>query len=233
MLSEDLEPAILLRRYKRYLADVELAGVQTVVHCPNPGAMTGLAEPGTKVWLRKSGNPKRALPYTWVLTQLPGTLVTVDTLFANKFVGLALAQGKLPELADYRTVSREQKYGDSRFDFRLDADNAGCYLEVKSTTLADGQVAMFPDACTQRGRKHLECLIDARQAGFAAVQFFCAVRSDVSVFRPADHIDRKYGETLRRAQASGVRLAAWSVVTQLQGATVSWSLGSPLPIVLE
>lgn len=237
MIQETLEPATLLRRYKRFLADVELSnGEQICVHCPNPGAMTGLAEPGTRVWLRRSADPRRKLALTWVLTELPQTYVTVDTLLANKLMDVALRGRVVPALADYGQVEREKTYLDSRFDFRLSespGQPGNCFVEIKSTTLADASTAMFPDAPTERGRKHLEGLSAAVKAGFRAVQFYCAARSDVSVFRPADHIDPRYGELLRKSQQQGVELIAWSVDISRQEERFLWKMKEAIPVLLD
>ena len=165
MLLQGLVEATLLKRYKRFLADVRLAdGTEVTAHCPNPGSMLGLADEGMKVYLQRSADPKRKLPWSWKMVVCPNSLVVVDTMLANKLFQEGFNAGVMTELADFEQIKAEQTYEDSRFDFKLksgpgsrSASRAGqaaadAYLEVKSTTLIDGQVALFPDARTERGR---------------------------------------------------------------------------------
>jgi sugar fermentation stimulation protein A len=235
-LAEALHEGTLVRRYKRFLADVEMSdGEVIVVHCPNPGSMIGCAEPGSVVWLRKSTDPARRLPYTWVVTHWQNTFISVDTLLANKLVKEALTNGFLPALSNYRQVSPEYRWGDSRFDFALfnaDETEPACIVEVKSTTLAYGMTAMFPDAQTERGRKHLRGLMDARRAGIRAVQFFCVARNDVDAFKPAHHIDEKYSLLLAEAAASGVEVMAWTTHITRQSGTLTAELVKEIPVLL-
>lgn len=240
MISEELRPAKLIRRYKRFLADVRMAdGSEICVHCPNPGSMLGLAEPGSLVYLRDSTNGKRKLRYTWVLSVVPGALVNVDTLLANKIVFDALNCGELEGFSSYKKVQKERSFGKSRFDFFLSGGtDKDCFLEVKSTTLVEEETAMFPDAKTERGRKHLDELILAHQSGFRAVQLFLIGRSDSRQFRPADHIDALYGERLRYAAKHGVDAMAFKVCIDQQpsidgeGQVFSYRLGEAVPLNL-
>ncbi len=237
-IQEQLIEARLLKRYKRFLADVEMEGESepVTVHCPNPGSMLGVANEGSTVWLRPARNPQAKLKYGWVLSEVDDRCeyVIVDTLLANKLFDLAVRAKHFRELSGYKEVLKEQTFQLSRFDFLLGKhkSNQNCYVEVKSTTLAAGEIAMFPDAKTERGRKHLEHLVLCKEKGFRAVQFFCVCRSDTRIFKPADHIDKPYGEALRRAAAAGVELLAYSVKIRRQEQTFEFSMGSALDVVL-
>jgi sugar fermentation stimulation protein A len=192
----------LVRRYKRFLADVRLAdGAVRTVHCANPGAMTGCAEPGSAVLLSDSGNPRRKLRHTWELVRVKRTWVCVNTAVANRVVGRWLETGRL--LPGEGPVRREVVREDSRFDFAL---GERCLVEVKSVTLKVGDTAAFPDAVTERGRRHLETL--GRLRGLRRVLVFFVARADVSAVRPADEIDPAYGRALRDALRDGVEVLA-------------------------
>ncbi|MBX9689753.1 MAG: DNA/RNA nuclease SfsA [Candidatus Obscuribacterales bacterium] len=229
LLQEELIRAKLVRRYKRFLADVVLDGESEprTVHCPNPGSMLGLTEEGTTVWLRPARNPQAKLSYGWVLAELPGTFVSVDTLLANKLVNDALLNKKIPELVGYEKVGKEKTFGESRFDFFLTEHEQlpDCYMEVKSTTLLESSIAMFPDAKTERGRKHLEHLIRCKKESFRALQFFCISRCDAALFKAADHIDQKYGDALRLAASSGVEVLAYDLEIRRHGSVFSFEIG--------
>lgn len=202
----------LLRRYKRFLADVRLAnGEVLTAHCPNTGGLIGCQEPGSRVWLRDSADPGRKLRYTWQAVEVGGTWVNVDTNLPNRVVHEAIEAGKIRSLRRYTEIRREVPYGKgSRIDIYLSRDGAPpCYVEVKSTTLTEGRAAAFPDAVTERGRKHLEELMRMVRRGARAVQLFFVNRDDVTRFRPADAIDPAYCATLRKAADKGVEIQAW------------------------
>lgn len=234
-----LEKGTLLRRYKRFLADVKLDdGDEVVVHCPNPGSMIGCAEPGSEVWLRKSDDPARRLSYTWVLTRWQGNFICVDTLMANRLIREALEMRLIPKLSCYNRIQAEHRLGDSRFDFCLSVDEGldaipPCIVEVKSTTLAYGQRAMFPDAKTERGRKHLRGLIDATSLGYRAVQFYCIARGDVSSFSAAAHIDREYAVLLHQAISAGVEVMCWTTSISQESENLSARLCKEIETVIE
>ncbi|MFN8655421.1 MAG: DNA/RNA nuclease SfsA [Candidatus Obscuribacterales bacterium] len=234
-LSEPLVGAKLLRRYKRFLADVELPdGRVIVVHCPNPGSMLGVCDAGAPIYLRPA-QAQRKLPFSWVLIGVGDYLVNVDTLMANKVMFEALKHQLVPDLAQYDCVEKEKTYGDSRFDFLLTHSRnqqPACYLEVKSTTLVDGKTAMFPDAKTARGRKHLQGLVQAKRAGLRAVQFFSIARGDVEEFRPAGHIDPDYCQALVEAAAAGVEVMAWTTDISWDNGQATFMLGRPVPVCL-
>lgn len=238
LLAANLQRGKLIRRYKRFLADVQLSdGEIIVVHCPNPGSMIGCAEPGSAVWLRKSDNASRRLPYTWVVTGWQNELIGVDTLLANRLVKEALANKVIPALSSYDCVSCEYRLGDSRFDFCLFTDDTrkppACLMEVKSTTLAYGSRAMFPDAKTARGLKHLQGLINSLSMGYRAIQFYCIARNDVTTFSPAKHIDPQYSEALSQAVAAGVEVMAWTTSIISHDETFSASLLRQIPVILD
>lgn len=208
----------LLRRYQRFLADVDTAAGILTAHCPNTGSMQGCAEPGMRVWLSPATNPARKLAWTWELVEaLPGVVVGMHTGRSNALVREAIEAGRVPELAGYPAIRPEVKYGEgSRIDLLLTAPGRpDCYVEVKNVTAAvAGRIGYFPDAVTTRGTKHLREMSAMIAAGHRAVLVFCVQRGDVDCVRPADHIDPVYGRTLREALAAGVEVIAL-------GATVS------------
>jgi sugar fermentation stimulation protein A len=202
----------LLRRYKRFLADVELpSGELVTAHCPNTGSLRGCVPEGARAVLRDSQNPTRKLRWTLQTVEVEGTWVNVDTGLPNTLVAEALGAGLVPDLVGYEGLRREVRYGTgSRIDVLLEGERGRCYVEVKSTTLAADGLARFPDAVTERGRKHLEELARVVEAGDRGVIFFCVSRGDVTRFAPADEIDPAYGETLRRVVGLGVEPIAYS-----------------------
>ena len=207
-----LHPGRLVRRYKRFLADVELDGGEVVTaHCANPGSMKSCAVAGGRVWLSHSDDPRRRLAYSWELARVGGQMIVINTARGNQVVAEALERGAVAELAGAGTVRREVRVGDkSRIDFLLEDGGARTYVEVKSVTLAAGPgIAAFPDSVTERGARHMEELIRLRRAGHRAVLLFCVARTRVARVRPADEIDPTYGRTLRRAARAGVDILAY------------------------
>jgi sugar fermentation stimulation protein A len=229
-----LVPATLVRRYKRFLADVVLPTGETITaHVANPGAMTGLAVPGAKVWLSKSGNPKRKLPWSWELIEVDlGSgleVVGVNTGHPNLIVGEALASKAIPELAGYGSLRREVKYGlNSRVDFLL--ENMGrpaCYVEIKNVHLMrTSGLAEFPDAVTARGAKHLDELAAMVAAGHRAVMLFLIQIGSAARFSLARDIDVAYGRAFDRARAAGVEALAYRCLLAPDGI----HLGTAVPI---
>ncbi|HEY5717539.1 MAG TPA: DNA/RNA nuclease SfsA [Motiliproteus sp.] len=213
LFDPPLLSARLLRRYKRFLADVVCAdGREMTLHCPNTGSMRACAEPDSRVWYSVSNNPKRKYPATWELVEVEGTyLACINTQRANRLVEDALEAGLVPSLRGYRALRREVRYGseNSRIDLLLEYDDQLCYVEVKNVTLleADNQGA-FPDAPTQRGSKHLRELQQMVGQGQRAVLVFCVAHTGIWAVRPADHIDPAYGQALREAVAAGVEVVA-------------------------
>lgn len=212
MKFRKLRKGRLIRRYKRFLADVELVGGEVVTaHCANPGSMLRCAPDDAPVWLSRSDNPKRKLPYTWELVRAHGSYVCVNTARANGVVADALHAGVVRELAGFDELRREVKYGErSRVDFLLQRNDRKTYVEVKSVTLPMGKrVSAFPDSVTARGTRHLQELMAMVDEGHRAVMLFCCARADTARVRPADEIDPVYGKTLREAADHGVELLAY------------------------
>jgi len=211
----------LLRRYQRFLADVDTAAGILTAHCPNTGSMQGCAEPGMRVWLSPATNPARKLAWTWELVEaLPGVVVGMHTGRSNALVREAIEAGRVPELAGYTAIRPEVKYGaGSRIDLLLAAPGRpDCYVEVKNVTAAvAGRVGYFPDAVTTRGTKHLREMSAMVASGQRAVLVFCVQRGDVDCVRPADHIDPVYGRTLREALAAGVEVIALGATVTPEG----------------
>lgn len=204
-----LVPGVLLKRYKRFLADIRLEdGALITAHCPNPGAMIGCAEPGFPVLVSVSGKPGRKLPHTWELVHNGNCWIGVNPALANAVVEEALRARRLPGLEDWPEIRREVAYGEgSRVDFLLSGPRGLAYLEVKSVTLlgADGRYA-FPDAVTERGLRHLRELERMAAAGHKAALLFLIQRSDGMGFRAAVEIDPAYARGLEQAHRSGVEV---------------------------
>lgn len=208
----------LIRRYKRFLADVELEdGSRLTVHCPNSGAMTTCSEPGSKVVISDSQNPARKLRHTLEMVRSGRTWVGVNTMNPNRAVEGFVRRQRVVELQGYDTVRREVKYGiagRSRIDLLLSREDElepQCFVEIKNSTLRRGDHAAFPDAVTERGLKHLLELEAEVAAGHRSVLFFFVGRADVSRWRPADEVDPAYGETLRRVVEAGVEVLAYGM----------------------
>lgn len=209
-----LIPGTLIKRYKRFLADVRLENGEIVTaHCPNTGSMHGCCQSGRPVYLSWHDNPKRKLKYTWELIAMPTSLVGINTLVPNRVVFESITAGLVPELAGYETVQREVRIGDHcRIDLMLSDENNGrCYVEIKNCTLVNEGAAFFPDTVTARGLKHLNELVQMAACGYRTVMFYFIQRMDAKVFRPADHIDPAYGRELRRAVKQGIEILAYDV----------------------
>ena len=232
--STPLLEARLLRRYQRFLADVETADGRVITaHCPNTGSMQGCKEPGSRVWLSPASNPARKLAWTWELVETaPGVLVGVHTGRSNTLVREAIELGRVPALRGYDAIRPEVKYGEgSRIDFLLQGPGRpDCYVEVKNVTAAvEGRIGYFPDAVTTRGARHLREMSAMVVAGHRAVLVFCVQREDVDAVRPADHIDPDYGRALRAALAAGVEVLALGARMDLRGIEMVRRLGVELP----
>ena len=230
-----LIPATLVKRYKRFLADVVLPNGETITaHVANPGAMTGLSAPGARVWLSKSDSVTRKLPYSWELIEVDFggglELVGVNTGHPNPLVGAALAAGAFPKLTGYDTIRREVKYGkNSRVDFLLEsAGRPACYVEIKNVHLMRTRgLAEFPDAKTERGAKHLEELGDMVEAGHRAVMLYLIQIGSAERFALARDIDPKYGAAFDRARTRGVEAMAWKCTITREGIEIT----TPVPMV--
>jgi sugar fermentation stimulation protein A len=210
----ELVPARLIRRYKRFLADCRLEkdGAEVTAHCPNPGAMTGLAEPGLRIWLEPNNDPKRKLNYGWRLVEhANGHFTGVDTALPNRAVRAALEAGDIPQLAAYRTVRPEIRYGEkSRVDFLLQEPGLpDVYVEVKSATLSrEAGLAEFPDTVTARGARHLAELAQMAREGHRAVLIYLVQRTDCDRFALAADIDPAYALAWTEARAAGLETLA-------------------------
>ncbi|MCF6338600.1 MAG: DNA/RNA nuclease SfsA [Gammaproteobacteria bacterium] len=221
--SQPLIEGRLLRRYKRFLADVELKkGKVVTAHTANTGAMTGCSEPGSRVWLSVSDNPKRKYPHSWEIVEVaPGVLCGINTLLGNQLVNEAIVADRISELKGYARIRREVPYGEerSRIDLLLEASGSApsCYVEVKNVTLADNGVALFPDAVTVRGTKHLRELTHVVEQGARAVIFYCVQRNDCRECRPAEAVDAVYAHTLREAMEKGVEAIAYQADVSVTG----------------
>jgi sugar fermentation stimulation protein A len=224
----DLFRGTLVKRYKRFLADVELdKGGLVTAHCPNSGTMRACSEPGRLVYLSFHDNPKRKLKYTWEMIQMQDSLVGVNTMVPNRLVKKSIEAGLVKELAGFDRVRTEVKTSDgSRLDLLLEGDGKkNCFVEVKNCTLVEGRVARFPDAITARGRKHLLELQRLIREGNQCAMFFLVQRMDADSFKPADDIDPAYGEELRKAHQNGVEILVYDVSIDLKGIR----LNQPVP----
>jgi sugar fermentation stimulation protein A len=220
----------LVKRYKRFLADVKLAdGKIVTAHCPNSGSMRKCSEPGRTVYLSLHDDPKRKLKYTWELIQMPESLVGVNTMVPNRLVKKSIENGLVEELGGYREIFTEVKVGNSRLDLMLIKSNAErCYIEIKNCSLVENSTAFFPDAVTARGKKHLEELRHLSGNGDRCIMFYLVQRMDASQFKPADHIDPQYGTALRKAVQNHVEILVYDVTIDLK----SISIGKKIPFLL-
>ncbi len=207
-----LIPGRLIKRYKRFLADIELAdGSLVTAHCPNSGSMLGCNLPGSPVMLSVSPNPNRKLAHTWELVQVDGFWVGLNTMLPNRLAEEAILDGTIAELQGYPRLRREVSYGSerSRIDILLEGDQGRCFVEVKNVTLVEHGRALFPDAVTERGQKHLRELMEVVRNGERGVILFTVQRGDGVAVAPADAIDPAYGRLLRQAVAQGVEALAY------------------------
>jgi sugar fermentation stimulation protein A len=201
----------LVKRYKRFLADVILEdGSEVTVHCPNSGSMKGCATPGSRVLLSRSSNTARKYPFGWELVHADGFWIGINTGLPNRLTSEAIANGAVAELQGYATIRPEVPYGEhSRIDLLLEGINGRCFVEVKNVTLMENGRALFPDAVTTRGQKHLHELMRVVREGDRGVIFFTVQRGDGNSVSPADMIDPEYGRLLRLAMESGVEALAY------------------------
>jgi sugar fermentation stimulation protein A len=225
---------VLIRRYQRFLADVRWPDGSTVTaHTANTGSMLGCCAPGSRVWLRHSGNAERKYPWTWELVEAcPEVLVGIHTSVANTLVQEAIECGVITQLQGYAKIRREVRYGEenSRIDLLLEAEQRPpCYVEVKNVTLVEDGIARFPDAVTARGTRHLRELTAMVKQGRRGVLVFCIQRQDARAFAPADHIDAVYGKTLREAVDQGVEALAYEAEVSI----LEIRLQRSLPVILS
>jgi sugar fermentation stimulation protein A len=234
----------LIKRYKRFLADIELtspaerAGEIVTAHCANTGSMTNCKDEGAKVWLFDSQNPKRKLPLSWEWVEVEGQYkACINTARPNQLIKEALAENRISEIpvADISQLKSEPKVDEGRLDFLIESDEKNTYIEVKSVTLlgkegedsSDG-MGYFPDAVTTRGAKHLEVLMRLVAEGHRCVMLFCVPHQGIKQVSPARHIDAKYSEKLTEAQQAGVEVLAYSVKFDEQGMAIN----NALPVII-
>lgn len=209
----------LIKRYQRFLADIVLAdGSVITAHCPNSGSMKGCAAPGSRVLLSRSPNPNRKLAHTWELVEADGVWAGINTGLPNRLVREAIEDGTAEALQGYAAIRPEVPCGEhSRIDLLLDGPAGRCFVEVKNVTLVEGDRALFPDAVTTRGQKHLKELMRVVREGDRGVIFFTVQRGDAHSVSPADDIDPEYGRLLRLALENGVEALAYrALVTPLE-----------------
>jgi sugar fermentation stimulation protein A len=222
----------LLRRYKRFFADIETAaGEELTVHCPDPGSMRGCAFPGAAVRCSTSDNPRRKLRHTLEMIRVGRAWVGVHPARANAVAARAIEAGAVPELAGYAECRREVRSDRSRLDFRLaghPVDRRPAWVEVKSVSLAEGRTALFPDSVTERGRRHLDTLATLVRSGERAVLLYVVQRADCDFVAPADAIDPDYGRALRAAVRAGVETLALGARVTARGIAVE----RRLPVLL-
>lgn len=221
--------ATLLRRYKRFLADIRLEdGREVTAHCANPGAMTGLAEPGMTVWAEPNDDPGRKLKFSWKLAELPGGhMACIDTSLPNRLVAEALSEGRIAELSGYDNIRPEVKFGEnSRVDFVLEGGGRpDCYVEVKAVTLCrEPGLAESPDTKTARGTKHLHELVNVMDKGARAVMLYVVHRDDCTRTTIAADIDPAYGKAWQAAGAAGVEMLARGCAISTRGVVLDGAL---------
>jgi len=224
LIWPQLTPGILVKRYKRFMADVTLeTGEVVTAHCPNTGSMKTCSQPGRPVYLSYHDNPKRKLKYTWEIIAMPPSLVGINTQVPNRLVAKSIQAGSVKELNGYDHLKREVKTSEgSRLDILLSKGGADrCYVEIKNCTLVEDGVAFFPDAVTHRGRKHLVEQQKLAASGCRCVMFFLIQRMDAKVFKPADHIDPAYGRELRHAAENGIEILVYDVHMDLKTITLN------------
>ncbi|MBJ6723525.1 DNA/RNA nuclease SfsA [Geomesophilobacter sediminis] len=211
LLPQPLFHGTLIRRYQRFLADVELDdGTVVTAHTANTGSMKGCAVPGNRVVLSVSDNPGRKYPYSWELVHADGFWAGINTRYPNFLAREGILDGTIAELAGYENLREEVPYGEgSRIDLLLNGTRGSCYIEVKNVTLVEKGAALFPDAVTLRGQKHLRELMEVVRRGDRGVNLFVVQRGDGEYVAPADGIDPAYGRMLREAAANGVELLAY------------------------
>jgi sugar fermentation stimulation protein A len=224
----------LVKRYKRFLADVVLDdGTEVTAHCTNSGSMKSCLEEGAEVWLSPVDDPKRKTRFTWEMIRISGDWVGINTFHPNALAYEWIGRGVIPGLEGMTGLRREVKWEDSRFDLYgeesgNDGQRRACYIEVKNVTLKEGKRALFPDAVTDRGRKHLNTLIRVKRSGMRAVMLYVVQRIDVEIFAPAREIDPAYAGTLDEAVRRGVEI----IVAQARVSPESITFHRTLPVEL-
>lgn len=211
----------LIKRYKRFLTDVELEdGSEVVAHCTNSGSMATCIEEGAPVYLSPAADPKRKTKYSWEMIYINNGWIGVNTMIPNQLVFDAIKNGELEKLMGYTFVKREVKFGDSRFDVYAENSQEQCFVEVKNVSMKVGDMARFPDAVTSRGRKHLNTLVEVKKSGIRAVMVYVVQRTDVTSFGIATDIDPEYSNALKNAVDNGVELIALQAKVDPEGISI-------------
>jgi len=221
--EEKLIRGTLVKRYKRFFADVELAdGSIVTAHCPNTGSMKTCGSAGDTVYIQPNANPKRKLKFTWELTKTKGGYIGVNTGRPNHIVFEAIESNIIPELTGYESHLQEKKYGkNSRIDILLEsASKPQCFVEIKNTTLLHEGQLVFPDSVTSRGLKHIHELANEIKKGNRGVMFYLCNRPEGDLFSPAEHIDPEYAKALKTAYNKGLEILAYRVNHTLTGSRV-------------
>ena len=226
MRLAQLHRGVLVKRYKRFLADIMTPDETFTAHCPNTGAMTGCAEPGWAVWYSLSDNPRRKYAATWEIVETPTGYCCVNTGFANKLVGEAISAGVIADVGEPTSLASEVAIpsGNGRFDFALREDQHRVFVEVKSVTLSASEVrpglGLFPDAVSTRAKKHVQELVKCAQEGHRAILIFCAQHCGIDSVTPAAQIDPDYAAALSQAHSQGVEIRAYGCKTDLREMTI-------------
>lgn len=208
----------LIKRYKRFLADIELDNGEIITaHCTNSGSMKSCIEEGAEVYLSETDNPKRKTRFTWEMIKINNKWVGINTNNPNKIAFEAISSNQIEKLSGYTTVKKEVKFGDSRFDIFAENKNEKCFVEVKNVTLKEDNYAKFPDAVTTRGQKHLKTLMEVKERGMRAVMLYIIQRMDVEKFAPAKNIDPNYAKILFEAYKKGVEIIPMQVIVSPEG----------------
>ena len=220
--EDNLIKGKLIRRYKRFLTDVELEdGTIVIAHCTNSGSMKTCIEEGAPVYLSPAKDPNRKTKFTWEMIFINEGWIGINTIIPNKLAYDAIRNGEIKKLRGYTTVKREVKFGDSRFDIYAENETEKCFVEVKNVTMKVGDSALFPDAVTTRGRKHLETLIEVKKQGIRAVMLYVIQRMDIDTFGSAEDIDPKYAKSLRKAIKNGVEVIAVQAKVSPEGIEIA------------
>lgn len=227
LFPEPLVRGYLVKRYKRFLADIELEdGSLITAHCPNTGAMQGLTNPGTPVWVSHSSNPSRKLAHTWQMAEVEGTFVGMNTANPNPLVEEAIRSSVISELQGYQSLRREVSYGkNSRIDFLLENPSEPfTYVEVKNVHMKRGKVAAFPSSVTTRGAKHMQELSEMVRQGHKAYVVYVVQRNDCEGFEIATDIDPDYGQETVKAIENGVVPLVYACEVSPEGIRITNSL---------
>lgn len=227
--SQALIHGTLIKRYKRFLTDIRLdTGEIIIAHCTNSGSMTSCIEEGAEVYVSPVSDPKRKTRYTWEMIKINQAWVGINTAWPNLLAFEAIKNQEIEKLLGYTYVKREVTFEDSRFDVYCENETEKCFVEVKNVTYKNNDFALFPDAVTTRGQKHLKTLMEVKNQGMRAVMLYIIQRTDVSLFAPAEAIDGVYATLLKEAAAMGVEVLAYQAFVSPE----SIELSKEIPVIL-